>query len=271
MDDIVRGSSDTLRFLTGGGEVGALMREHDWATTSLGAPESWPQSLRTTVELMLASRHAMMLAWGPELTLVYNDAYAPILGQKHPWALGRPFQEVWSDVWSDIEPLVAKALAGEALWFQDLHLVMERNGYPEDTWWQFSYSPVRDDAGRIAGMLNVTSEMTGKVLAEAALRANEKRQAFLLQLSDALRPLSRPVEIQAEALRVLGDHLGASRVHYAEIEPDGEHAVVPEDYAPTVPNRAGRYRLADFVTLRAECRAGRNFVVPDLRTDPRLS
>lgn len=112
----------------------ALVDAHDWAATPLGSRAAWPQSLRTTVELMLASKHGMMLAWGSELTLFYNDAYAPFLGLRHPRALGRPFREVWSDIWADIEPLVARALKGEAVWFEDYHLVMERNGYPEDTW-----------------------------------------------------------------------------------------------------------------------------------------
>ena len=137
------------------------MHAVDWAATPLGLPETWPQSLRTTLELILNSKHGMMLAWGPDLTLFYNEAYAPFLGRKHPTAMGRPFAKVWSDVWADIEPLVSHTLAGEAVWFEDYHLVMERHGYAEDTWWQFSYSPARDDSGRIVGLLNVTSEMTG--------------------------------------------------------------------------------------------------------------
>jgi hypothetical protein len=115
----------------------ALVLAHDWANTPLGDRAEWPPVLRATVELLLASKHGMMLAWGPDLTLFYNDAYAPFLGGKHP-ALGRPFPDVWSDIWADVEPLVKQALSGEAVWFEDFHLVMERNGYPEDTWWQFS-------------------------------------------------------------------------------------------------------------------------------------
>lgn len=114
----------------------------------------------------MASRHGMMLTWGPDLTLFYNDAYAPFLGLKHAWTFARPFREAWEDVWDEIAPLVDRALSGEAVWFEDFHLMMGRNGYPEDTWWQFSYSPVRDESGHVAEMLNVTSEMTGKVQAE---------------------------------------------------------------------------------------------------------
>ncbi|MFS0774014.1 PAS domain-containing protein [Sphingomonas sp. 1P08PE] len=149
----------------------ALLDAIDWPASPLGDRAGWPQSLRTLIRTMLASRHGMMLAWGPELTLFYNDAYAPFLGKRHPWAFGRPFQQVWSDVWAEIAPLVDRALGGEAVWFEDYHLVMQRNGYPEDTWWQFSYSPVHDDRGNVAGMLNVASDMTGKVVAERRLHA----------------------------------------------------------------------------------------------------
>jgi PAS domain-containing protein len=92
----------------------------------------------------------MFVAWGSELNFLYNDSYAPILGQKHPHALGKPFREVWSEIWADLEPLAAKALAGEATFRENLHLIMERNGYPEETWYSFSYSPVRDEAGQAA-------------------------------------------------------------------------------------------------------------------------
>lgn len=161
-------SSDA--WLSGTGEARTLIRQTDWSKTPLGAPASWPQSLRSTVDTILASGHGMMLAWGPELTLIYNDAYAQFLGLKHPDAIGQPFHLAWLDIWQDINPLVDRALAGETVRFENYHLVMQRNGHPEDTWWQFSYSPVRDDAGAIVGMLNAASEETATVLAERNLR-----------------------------------------------------------------------------------------------------
>lgn len=115
-------------FLAGGGEIATLMRAHDWSVSPLGDPSSWPQSLRSVVQLILSNRQLMFVAWGPELAFIYNDGYAPTFGKKHPWALGRPFREVWSEIWDDIEPLVAKALVGETTWNENLHLVMERNG-----------------------------------------------------------------------------------------------------------------------------------------------
>jgi PAS domain S-box-containing protein len=165
----------SLDFLSGGGEMGALMRAHDWSTSPLGPPEHWPQSLRTVVSLMLTSKFPMFIAWGPHLAFLYNDGYRPIFGAKHPHALGLPFRDVWSEIWSDIEPLVTKALAGEATFHEDLHLIMERNGYPEDTWYTFSYSPVRDETGGIAGMFCACTETTQEVKSRAALKAEQDR------------------------------------------------------------------------------------------------
>ncbi|WP_010216334.1 PAS domain-containing hybrid sensor histidine kinase/response regulator [Sphingomonas sp. PAMC 26621] len=159
----------------------ALAERVDWTNTPLGAVSGWSQALRTTVLLMLDSRQAMCLCWGPGLTLLYNDAYAPFLGQRHPAALGCPMADVWSDVWNDIAPLIDRALAGEAVRFEEFHLVMHRNGYPEETWWNFCYSPARDDDGRIVGMLNVASDATPAVLAKGEAVAERERQRRMLQ------------------------------------------------------------------------------------------
>jgi PAS domain S-box-containing protein len=159
-----------------------LIGGFDWSATPLGALERWPQSLRTSVDITLASGHAMQLAWGPELTVLYNDAYAPMLGERHPAALGRPFHAAWPEIWSDIEPLVRRVFAGETVRFENMPLVMTRHGYREDTWWNFSYSPIRDEAGAIVGLLNVTLDATPRVRAErerdgatALLQQNETR------------------------------------------------------------------------------------------------
>ncbi|MBJ6125118.1 PAS domain S-box protein [Microvirga splendida] len=178
-------------FLTGGGEMGALMRAHDWSSSPLGPPEYWPQSLRTVVSLMLTSKFPMFVAWGPQLAFLYNDGYVPIFGAKHPHALGLPFREVWSDIWTDIEPLVTKALAGEASFHEDLHLVMERNGYPEDTWYTFSYSPVRDETGEIAGMFCACTETTQEVKSRATLKAEQDRLRELFQQAPGFMAMLR--------------------------------------------------------------------------------
>lgn len=123
----------------------------------------------------------MFVAWGPELAFLYNDAYRPVFGKKHPWALGRPFREIWSEVWNEVLPLVETALRGEATWSENLPLVLERNGYPEDCWFTFSYSPLRDENGKVAGLFCAAAETTERVLGERRLVAERERQRLLFE------------------------------------------------------------------------------------------
>lgn len=168
-------------FLSGGGQMGELMRQHDWSASSLGPPETWPRSLGSIAGLMLSSKFPMFLAWGPDLGFLYNDAYAPILGEKHPQALGQPFEKVWSEIWADIAPLIEKALAGEATWAEDLPLLMQRHGYAEETFFTFSYSPAFDDHGQVVGVFCTCTETTDRVLADRRLEAERQRQRRMLQ------------------------------------------------------------------------------------------
>jgi PAS domain S-box-containing protein len=160
-------------FLVDGGTMGALMRGHDWKTSPLGAPETWPQSLRSVVGLLLTSKFPMFVAWGPELGFLYNDTYAEILGAKHPAALGARIHDIWAEIWPDISPLIDAALAGEATYREDLPLLVNRHGLDEQAWFTFSYSPVRDESGQVAGMFCAVAETTDKVLSQ--LRANTER------------------------------------------------------------------------------------------------
>lgn len=159
---------------------------HDWSGSPIGTPDEWPQALRTILNLMMSSRFPMFLAWGPELTFLYNDAYAPLLGEKEPSALGRPFAEVWHDIWSDILPLVESALAGHATWMDDLPLVMNRNGYREETHFTFSYSAAHADDGSVAGMFCACQETTARVAAEHALRQREVTLAEAVAAKETL-------------------------------------------------------------------------------------
>jgi PAS domain S-box-containing protein len=168
---------------TDGGRVGELMRSHDWSQSPLGPPSGWPQSLRSVVGLLLRSRFPMFVAWGKDLGFLYNDPYAEILGAKHPTAIGRRFYDIWSEIWSDISPLIDAAMTGQATYREDLPLLMNRKGYEEQTWFTFSYSPVRDEAGKVAGMFCACSETTQRVLAERALRDSEGR---LRELNETL-------------------------------------------------------------------------------------
>jgi len=161
------GSGDPL--FVGHGEMRERCRAFDWAATPLGPPEGWSQSLRTAVGIVLGSRNPMFLWWGPELVQLYNDAYRPSLGQgdRHPRALGSRGREFWTDIWEAIGPQIEQVMTtGEATWHEDQYLPIERNGRLEDVWWTYSYSPVHDDDGRIAGTLVVCQETTHRILAQ---------------------------------------------------------------------------------------------------------
>jgi hypothetical protein len=164
-------SPDVPGFLRGGGEMGSRMRALDWARTPLGPVSEWPQSLKTVVRVMLDSRYAMWMLWGPELTFFCNDAYLPTVGIKRDWVLGARSDKVWEEIWPDIGPRIAHVLEnGEATWDEGLLLFLERSGFSEETYHTFSYSPVYDDDSRIAGMLCVVTEVTERVIGERRLR-----------------------------------------------------------------------------------------------------
>jgi len=164
-----------LRFLDQESDIAGRMRCHDWSTSPLGPPETWPQSLRLVVGLMLSSKFPMFVAWGPDLGFLYNDAYAEILAHKHPDALGRRFHDIWSEIWEDIVPLIDAAMAGEATYRQDLPLLMHRQGFDEQTWFTFSYSPLHGESGEVEGMFCACTETTGRMRAEQAVRESEAR------------------------------------------------------------------------------------------------
>jgi PAS domain S-box-containing protein len=164
--------TSSFGFLTGGGLMGERIAAHDWSGTKLGPISGWPPALRTTLGMVLNSRFPTFMCWGPELTSFYNDAYIPILGMKI--ALGRGFREVWSEAWDTVGPIAERAWAGEASYFEDLPVTSERFGYPAQHFYSFSYSPVRDETGRVAGILCTVFETTDKVLAINELRKKEE-------------------------------------------------------------------------------------------------
>jgi hypothetical protein len=148
-----------------------LVRAQDWASTPLGPFASWPQSLRSALSICLGSRFPIVIYWGPDLVVLYNDAYAEILGQKHPWALGRPCREVWSEIWDVIRPMLDRVLTrGDATWSEDQLLLLERRGYPEECYFSFSFSPVHGANGGVDGIFTAVIENTGRVLGERRLR-----------------------------------------------------------------------------------------------------
>jgi PAS domain S-box-containing protein len=385
-------AADTL--FAGAGAIRARCRGIAWNDTPLGPVEHWPMSLRAAVRLCLDTRTAMAVWVGADFTLVYNEAYASVLGARHPWALGRPAREVWPEVWDALEPEFRLAFErGTPTRHEEARFRLQRGETAEDAYFAYSLTPIREEDGSIVGLSNVLEETTAYVRARAQreaflafalasartgawelledgstsqrnrehdrifgyseplerwsyedflghvvaedresvdrqfrhaveirgiwsfecrirrhdgeirwiaaigrhldgdgprlagivqditerrnaedlLRRSDARQAFLLQLGDALRPLADPVEIQGAAARLLRAYLQASRVHYGEVEPDGEHVVVARDHAHGVPDRAGRYALADFPGFTGESGTARSFVLNDAATDTRLS
>ncbi|WP_151636948.1 ATP-binding protein [Noviherbaspirillum aerium] len=252
-------------FLAGKGMMRSLMREHDWSSSPLGPPQDWSSALRTVTGLMLDSQFPMFVAWGPELGFLYNDAYSEVLGAKHPQALGRRFHDVWQEIWPVIGPLIERALAGEASFHENLPLLVHRKGHDEQTWFTFSYSPARDENGRVAGMFCACTETTGRILAE-------RRQAFELHLADQLRGMDNPLQIIETAAAALGSHLGVARVGYGEIDAAGQTVSVARDWTDgSVSSLAGVTRPLDSFgpDIIAELKAGRILRLDDMASDPR--
>lgn len=158
--------------LRGGGDMGTLMRAFDWTRTGLGPVSGWPQSLRTVVSICLNSRFPIVVWWGPDLIMLYNDAYSPVLGRtKHPGSLGRPARHAWSEIWPVVGPMLEGVLAtGEATWSEDLLLIFDRNLPQEEVYFTFSYSPIMDDAGGIGGVFCACTETTERVIGERRMR-----------------------------------------------------------------------------------------------------
>lgn len=165
------------------------MLAHDWSTSALGVPSSWPVPLQTVVGLMLGSNTPMFVAWGPEASLLYNDAYLDVLGVKHPASLGQPLPQVWQELWPEIEPLVHRTFAGEAIHFDNVPFTINRRGSSEQAWFTFSYSPIYDLQGCIAGLYCSLSETTEVILAQKRRQEELKRLHALFEQAPSFMAL----------------------------------------------------------------------------------
>jgi PAS domain S-box-containing protein len=201
-------SDPKLRFLAGGGEMGKRLRAMDWQGTAIGSPDAWPEALRTLVSLMLASNQPMYIVWGPERAFLYNDHYAPFLGAKHPWALGRHIlDEVWPEIRGELEPLIATAAAGDPVHVPRMRLMLERSGFPEETHFSFFFAPVRDPSGAVVGMFGACSDITEQVLVERRLAERDARHRQVLANMDEAFVLFdrdfRLLEVNSETERLV--------------------------------------------------------------------
>jgi PAS domain S-box-containing protein len=248
--------------LLAGGECGRLIASADWSATALGPLHGWPPSLKTATLILLRSPVPMVMLWGEDGVMLYNDAYSAFAGGRHPLLLGSKVREGWPEVAEFNDNVMRVGLAGGTLAYRDQELTLCRHGRPEQVWMNLDYSPVPGEDGTPAGVLAVVVETTERVTAE-------RRQAFLLSLIDRLRDLSDPLAVLFDASRALGQHLGADRVGYDEFEPDGDHLVVRAEWqkAGTLPGVVGRHRLSDYTpSLMDRYRAGETVAIDDFRT-----
>jgi PAS domain S-box-containing protein len=183
-------------FLDGGGEMGELIRSYDWTGTSLGPPEEWPQSLRSVLSICLASNFPIAIYWGNDLTLFYNDAWSTIAGNKHPWALGKKAIDVWPEIWNDIQPQFQKAFNGESGGSKDALLPMHRHGYTEECYFDFTFTPVYGEAGKVEGIFNTVIETSYRVI-------NETRSDFLNRLTLSLSGMQSQSQAIEKLIRFL--------------------------------------------------------------------
>jgi diguanylate cyclase (GGDEF)-like protein/PAS domain S-box-containing protein len=218
----------TTGFLNGGGKIGALLYEIDWSGTPLGPIKNWPQPLCVAVSIMLNSGHPMFLAWGPSLIFLFNDAYLPILGAKGAdpaKALGKPFSELWADVWPEVKPMVDSALSGKAFWAEDFPFIVHRNGYPEQTYFTFSFSPIRDENGKVGGLFCACHETTEKVL---ATQQRDEAAEKLLKSTEQLKLATEAAEIGLFDHNVETDEItwDARTKHHFGLPPDANITLV---------------------------------------------
>ena len=250
-----------MNWLQSSSDMAEQVRLHDWASTPLGPLEQWPDVLKTTVALCFASSFPQAIVWGPALTMLYNDAFIPILGDK-PHALGRPFSEVWSEVWKDISPIAKAAFEGHATYIENYPLLIERGAGTEQAYFTFCYSPIRDPYGSVVGMLDTVTETTATVFLT-------RRLAMLDAIGNAVANATDAEAIMTSTTRLLAQHLQVSNCAYADMDADEDGFTIRGNWAaPGSPSIVGRYSLASFGALAVQrLRAGEPLVIRDNRVE----
>jgi signal transduction histidine kinase len=248
------------------GAVRAGYHLHDWSGSPLGLPDQWDPALRNAVSVILESEFPMYIAWGPRLIMLYNAAYISLLDGRHPSTLGAPITEVWAEQWPGMKPLVDRALGGHSTYGEDVPRTIRRAGKPYHGWFTLAYSPVRDSAGAVRGVLCVISETTPRVQLE-------RRHAVQLQVVDSLRRLHHPSDIVECACAMLGRHLELDHACYVEGDGTGAGFEVVHDWARDGGGAlAGRRaRIKDFgPAALALLRTGAPLAICDTTSDTRL-
>ncbi len=202
--DMLSASHPYSEIFVGDSNMARMMREHDWASTSLGPPETWPNAFKVAVRLLLTSRFEMWLGWGPDINFLYNDAYTPTLGAKHPNSLAVPTRILWAEIWDDIKDRLSTVYdEGKATWDKGLLLLLDRNGYREETYHTFSYSPLIGDTGKVEGVFCAVTEETERVISERRLKT-------LRDLASELSAADSSDAVYAAACSAIGGNQGSS-------------------------------------------------------------
>lgn len=276
-----------VTFLSGGGEMGALTRAFDWNSNLLGAPEFWPDLLKTTLRMLLTSNHPMFIWWGPDLIQFYNDAYRKTMGpERHPSALGQRGRECWDEAWELLGPQIYYVMDGKgAIWHEHQLVPLTRNGKLEEIWWTYSYSPIEDDDG-IHGVLVICNDVTAEheittklaqinnqLFTEIAQREQvQHQQRFQLELLDELSTLTEPEQIAAVAFQMLSDELHLTRLMFAHIDEVAKTFFI--DYAwhqaDAFSVKGVHGTLAEFgEDIIEDLRRGKTVSIADIREDSR--
>ena len=257
-------------FLANGGEMGALISAQDWSGSPLGPPAGWPQLLKVMVATLLGSPLPAVMAWGAGLFTFFNDGYRPIHGDRFKGSMGESASDLWSDVWADLEPIVKKAFAGEGLHYENMPLTLKRGGDTEKTWWTLSFTPFRDEAGRVVGVHCFPSETTEKVLADQRKAQALAEQAFRVELNEALRAVNDPAALKAIAAEKLGQFLQTDCVGYEQVDKSAQQTRVDQDWRRgNFPSMVGRHQLSDMgPKFIGQMLSGHTVVVNDTATDP---
>jgi PAS domain S-box-containing protein len=255
---------------TGDGEMASRLRAFDWAGHPLGPPASWPVELKTALGICLPATTPTAIYWGPDFRLLYNDAWIPVPADRHPAAIGEPAETVWSDIWDVVGPQFREAFgSGRGFSTYDQKLAMRRRGVIEETYWNYSLTPILGLDGRVLGVFNQGHETTSQVLGARA-------QSFLLAMGDRLRDIPssefRQPEVLAEMLGALARHLGLPRCGYATVDPEGRTCTVVGNWREArMPDiGSGTFPLSDFgEAIMTDMLAGRAVASDDVTADDR--
>ncbi|MFN2258309.1 MAG: sensor histidine kinase [Parasphingopyxis sp.] len=256
-----------LKFMAEGGRMGERIRARDWSDTPFGPPADWPQSLRSTLSTCLRSSIPTAIYWGEELRLLYNDAWAPIPGPRHPGALGAPAREIWPDIWEVLGPQLAHVReTREGLAVNEQMLPMQRYGAPEETYWDYSLTPIVGEDGLVVGILNQGQEVTNRVF-------QRRREQLLLDLDSMLRVADHAGKAMQQAVERLAPQLPAERVGYGVIDDAVETITVEACWTDgTLADVTGSHPVAIFgEALHRSLREGEVISVFDCAEDERIT